>query len=273
MEWATEYCDISYKLLYKTGTLADTVYKRDKAIPMFEFDPEASAFKGVIKSRQWVGTHTIVVQASVGADGIYGIKESSQIQITIAEPCDSTELLMPENKASTFVQGMTGVQSMRATVGSLDRVWLMYEEIQDSVGSQAPEADEKFKLCGKRKHYITKAGAAIDTELGKQYPNQYDVSRRYLYFLKYPIGNNLYSTTYKDPLYELEIKTNDFTHQGIHDFELHIALEDYPGVQELVLPFTVTIGDCEVTSFEAPSTPSLFYEIADSRRTLNFKFA
>jgi hypothetical protein len=62
VEWATEYCEISYKIRYKSGPLTDnSLFRRDLTIPMFEFDSAVNAFKGTIKDRQWIGTHAITV--------------------------------------------------------------------------------------------------------------------------------------------------------------------------------------------------------------------
>jgi hypothetical protein len=62
---------------------------------------------------------------------------------------------------------------------------------------------------------------------------------------------------------------------GIYEFELHVGLEEYETVPELVLPFTVTIGDCEVTSFEAPSgrDAEKTYEITDSKASISYSMA
>jgi hypothetical protein len=54
-QWV-EYCDISYKMLYKAGSLLGNVlYAND--ISMYTFDSDANAFTGQIKSRDWIGTH------------------------------------------------------------------------------------------------------------------------------------------------------------------------------------------------------------------------
>jgi hypothetical protein len=101
-DWAQEYCQITYKVLYNSGSLKDTLFARDSTINMYEFDASTNGITGLIKSREWIGTHTVVVQAQVGPDGIYGTYDSTPIQLTMEEPCLSTQLLAPTNIHSTL---------------------------------------------------------------------------------------------------------------------------------------------------------------------------
>jgi hypothetical protein len=270
-EWATEYCDISYTILYENGPLITTVYKNSQTISGYVYDEVTSTFHAQIKTREWIGTHSILVQANVGPGGKYGTFLSLPVQMTINEPCLSTKLLAPSNAYSTLEISRTGVQNLRQTVGAVDRFYMMYEEFPDEYGSKF--ADIAYELCGPRTHYITLKDAVLVQGDGKQRPNQYDVSRPYLYFKKYEIGNDIYSKDYTKPLYEILLSTNDFTDIGIYDFELHVGLADYADVEELVMPFTVTIGDCEVKSFEAPGTLATNYAIGDNKKEIGYSFA
>jgi hypothetical protein len=62
----------------------------------------------------------------------------------------------------------------------------------------------------------------------------------------------------------MRLSTNDIRHKGIYEFELHVGLDLYPDVKKLTVPFTVTIGSCDVSSFEAPSPVSMFYELGNT---------
>jgi hypothetical protein len=183
-DW-NEYCDISYVVHYEDGDLTESLYQYETEIAMYEYDAENNMFTGQIKSRYWIGTQTVIIRASVGTDGVYGTYDSVPIYLTMEEPCLSTELVTPGNYYSTFTEyWMTGIQDSRQTVGSLSRVYFMYEEFPDTYAAALDDQEYRFSLCGPRYHYLTVANSE-GVQDGTQYYNQYDFAKPYIFFKQY----------------------------------------------------------------------------------------
>jgi hypothetical protein len=121
---------------------------------MYTFDTTTSAFKGQLKDRRWVGAHTIVIEALVGANGVYGSFSTDLITLTVKDPCDSTVLEEALNTHSILTPLQTGIRkSASQTVLAQQRVYWMYEEVIDSYSKQFP--DVMYDICGPRTHTVT----------------------------------------------------------------------------------------------------------------------
>jgi hypothetical protein len=183
-------------------------------ISMYEF--ESGSFKGQLKSRHWIGTHTIVMKAFVRESGIYGEYSSVPIYLTMDDPCKSTQLEMPTNIHSLLDATETGIQNQRTTINAAARTHWKYEEFPDSYAKNYP--DVQYELCGPRTHYITVKNKETGVYEDISYPNQFNVKKPYLLWWKYEEGLNSYSRDYKHPLYEFILTTNDDKWIGIYEY-------------------------------------------------------
>lgn len=253
---------------YNGGSLADSNYLYTSDIQMYTF--VSDKFTGEIKSRDWIGTHQIEIVASVGEDGKYGDFTSSLIWLTMEDPCEGTTLKMPSNSYSILSDDQTGIASQSTTIGAVARTYWSYEEFPDEYAENYP--DVMYELCGPRKHTIAVKNKETGLYEHITSPNTFDFNKPYLQYWKYDTGLSNYSPEFKYPVYEFILTTNNDAWIGIYEMELRVSLEDYDMVAELVVPFTVTIGDCEVTSIVTAASLSSIYEIGNTKQQLSYVF-
>jgi len=204
-------------------------------------------FQGTQQDVSWEGIHTVRIKAQQGTTKLYRSFYSSTFTIEYRNPCRT---------CTVTAQVLT---NMETTVDDKTKKTQTYIEFKDNVSTLYGNGYDK---CGPRVHYLTDLNNDHKTVPG----NIYRISE-FLYFYQATTGVPPTPNTYT-----FEVQTSNYASIGLHNYRLHVGLLNYPTATEAVVPWSVKVNPCIVTSYQAPTDYTWNYVIGSLASNFIFNF-